>query len=108
MSPPARAPEVTTDELAAARDAGDAFVVDVRRPDEFAAGHVPGALLLPLNDLDARFEELPKDQRVWIICEVGARSMTAASALVGVGIDAVSVAGGTARWAEEGREIETG
>jgi rhodanese-related sulfurtransferase len=103
------APEVTTAELAAARDAGDAFVLDVRRPDEYAAGRVPGVHLLPLNELAARWEaEIPKDQRIWVICAVGGRSVTAAKALIGAGIDAVSVAGGTRRWAEEGREIERG
>jgi len=104
---PPPAPEVTTEELATARSSG-AFVLDVRRVEEYEERHVPGVVLIPLDQLGARLDEVPRDRAVWVICASGGRSMTAATALRGVGHDAVSVAGGTNRWAEEGRPIETG
>jgi rhodanese-related sulfurtransferase len=99
--------EVTTDELATAHAQG-AEVLDVRTDDEWATGRVPGARHIPLADLPARWEELPRDQRIYVVCAVGARSLRAAQALVEAGIDAVSVTGGTKQWIEEGREIEGG
>jgi len=44
------------------------FVVDVRTPTEFRAGHLPSAVSLPLADLDRRFPEIPKTQRVLLYC----------------------------------------
>ena len=104
---PRPAPEVTLDELADAHAKG-AYVLDVRQPDEYAARHVPGAVHLPLDQLAARIDEVPKDTTVWVICAVGARSMKAATALRGVGIDAVSVGGGTNGWVEQGRPVTSG
>ncbi len=104
---PSPAPEVTTDELAAALDSG-AYVLDVRRDEEFAEKHVPGVVLIPMDQLGARVDELPTDREVWVICAVGGRSLKAATALRGAGIDAVSVAGGTNKWVEEGRPFDTG
>jgi rhodanese-related sulfurtransferase len=105
-APPA--PEVTTDELAAALDSEGAFVLDVRRDEEFAEKHIPGVVLIPLAELGGRIDEVPTDRVVWVVCAVGARSLKAATALRSTGIDAVSVAGGTNRWVEEGRPFETG
>jgi rhodanese-related sulfurtransferase len=99
--------EVTTDELAAALSEG-AFLLDVRTQDEWAEMRVPGATLIPLQELGEHIEELPDDQQIWVICAVGARSLRAAEALQRAGFDAVSVAGGTVKWAEEGRPVESG
>ncbi len=99
------APEVTTDDLSAAQAAG-AEVLDVRTDEEWASGHVPGARHIPLDDLPARWEELPRDGRLYVICAAGGRSMRAATALIEAGIDAVSVAGGTKQWIDEGRPVE--
>lgn len=99
----ADAPEVTTADLAAVPDA---LVVDVRTDEEWSTGHIPGAVHMPLDQLQARWEELPKDKRLYMICAGGGRSMKAATALVDAGLDAVNVAGGTMRWIEEGRPVE--
>jgi rhodanese-related sulfurtransferase len=99
------APEVTTEDLAAARERG-AVVVDVRNEDEWVGGHVPGALHIPMGELASRWEEIPRGDRVYVICAVGGRSLRAAKALIDAGVDAVSVAGGTIQWADEGRPIE--
>ena len=99
--------EVSLDQLEKARTEG-ALVVDVREPDEYAAGHIPGVTLMPLGVVPVRAHELPTDQPVYVVCRSGARSAQAAEAMDKVGIDARSVAGGTAGWAESGRPVETG
>ncbi len=101
----ADAPEVTTADLAGARDSG-AEVLDVRTDDEWNTGHIPGVRHIPLDQLGERSEELPKDRRIYVVCATGARSMKAATALIGAGLDAVNVAGGTKQWIEEGRPVE--
>ncbi len=100
-------PEITVDELDAARAAG-ALVVDVREPQEFATGRVPGARLMPLAVVPVRTQELPTDQPVYVVCAAGGRSYQAAEFLRRSGIDARSVAGGTGAWQASGRPIETG
>src|SRR4051812_32322408 len=107
MANPKRAPEVTTADLAAALEDG-AFLLDVRRPDEYAEKRVRGAVLIPLDELGNRVEEVPTGQTVYVICAVGGRSLNAATALNANGWDAVSVAGGTNRWEKEGRPVDRG
>jgi rhodanese-related sulfurtransferase len=99
--------EVTTDELAAALGEG-AFVLDVRRQEEFVEKRIPGVTHIPLDELGARVDEVPTDRRIWVVCAVGGRSLKAAEALIGTGRDAVSVSGGTNKWVEEGRPSEFG
>lgn len=93
--------------FATRREAGQ-LVVDVREPGEYAAGHVPGAVLLPLGELARRGPELPRDTPLLVICRSGARSQQGADTLTGLGFDAVSVDGGTAGWVREGRPVVTG
>ncbi|MFI6654292.1 rhodanese-like domain-containing protein [Streptomyces sp. NPDC050523] len=99
--------EATVDELAAAWADGG-LAVDVREPDEYAAGHVPGARLMPLRTVPARCGELPADRPVFVICASGNRSRSAADWMTSRGIDAYSVAGGTLTWARGGRPIAAG
>lgn len=96
---------VTIADLAAATAAGE-LVIDVREPEEYAAGHVPGALLVPMATLPGRLAELPTDRPVYVVCAVGARSEYAARWLVAQGIDARTVDGGTADWAAAGHPLE--
>ena len=102
-----RVPEIDVSELARRR-AGGAYVVDVRRPDEYEAGHVPGAVLIPLDELGARWEEVPAEGDVLVICQGGGRSARAVQALNEVGRTTVNVAGGTKAWIEAGNPIVTG
>jgi len=102
------APEISIDELAAALEEGLVPLVDVRQPEEYEAVHVPGAKLIPLADVVARIGEIPRDQPVYVICATGNRSLSAASYLARAGIDAWSVAGGTAAWARAGRPVVRG
>lgn len=98
--------EATTEELERALAEG-VRLVDVRSSGEFAEGHVPGAVNVPL-------EQIPDTgrgwagQRVWLICQSGARSLRAAQALAALDVAAVSVAGGTAGWPRGGRPVRTG
>ncbi|MFE9095894.1 rhodanese-like domain-containing protein [Streptomyces sp. NPDC007264] len=99
--------EVTLETLAAAWADGG-LVVDVREADEYAAGHVPGARLMPLSTVLDRCSELPADQRVYVICASGNRSKTATDWMCSRGVDAYSVAGGTRGWADGGRPLAAG
>ncbi len=78
-----------------------ARVVDVRRDDEWAEGHIEGAEHVPLDQLAARAGELGEGPIVFY-CAVGERSLMAAQALGRAGRDAVSLAGGIAAWQQAG------
>ena len=98
------AKEVSINELEQAITNGE-FVLDVREDWEFQAGHVPNAKHIPLNSIPDRLAEIPKEQTVWVICQAGGRSMTAANYLSGQGFDVVSVAGGTGSWVQSGKQV---
>jgi rhodanese-related sulfurtransferase len=87
--------------------AGGALLLDVRQPDEWDAGHAPGATLIPLRQVPERLAELPRDRRIVAICRSGARSGRATDFLVAQGFDAVNLAGGMKAWATEGFTVET-
>jgi len=102
------ADDVTVQDLAAAIERGDP-VVDVRTPMEYASGHVPTALLLPMQLVPQRYEELrDAPGPVYVICEVGSRSARVVEFLATVGIDAANVAGGTAQWRALGWPLDLG
>lgn len=101
------ADEVSIEQLKQAQATG-AMVIDVREPDEYAGGHVSGAHLLPLGDLPARMQELPRDQTLYLVCQSGGRSMKAADLLAAAGHDVRSVAGGTSAWTEAGGQTTSG
>lgn len=92
----------------AAAHADGALVIDVREPAEYVGGHVPGARLVPLAQVHARLPELPTGEPVYVICASGNRSKTAASWMRNVGVDAVSVAGGTSGWVARGWPVVEG
>ena len=101
------ADEITVDQLVIERERG-ATVIDVREVDEYIDAHVPGARLVPLGTLPDELDALPRDERLFIICRSGARSLRAADFLLANGFDAVSVAGGTMAWVQRGLDYETG
>ncbi|HEY8526096.1 MAG TPA: rhodanese-like domain-containing protein [Acidimicrobiales bacterium] len=100
-------PEIDVAELAKRRSEG-APVIDVREPDEYDAGHVPGARLVPLTTVPERVDEVPTDQPVYVICAKGGRSLRAAEFYRSQGIEAINVAGGTSAWIEAGQPVNTG
>lgn len=73
---------------------GGALLVDVRDPSEYAAGHVPGAINLPLADLRRRHGELPRDRDIWLLCGVGQRAYYATRFLAQSGFRAANLSGG--------------
>ena len=87
----------------------DIFVLDVRRPDEFAAGHVEGAVNVPVHDLAKHIDQLPDDPDTLIVvyCRSGVRSMFATSALLVLGYNKVyNMPGGFLAWQDAGYPIE--
>ena len=99
--------EITVQELAAAIERGEP-VVDVRTPQEYAGGHVPTSILMPMQTVPARIEELRDQAPVNLICEVGARSWQVAQYLDAQGISTRNVSGGTAEWRDLGWPLESG
>lgn len=94
--------EVSVAEAFALRSAG-AFILDVREPDEWAAGHIPDATLIPLGELASRVNEVPRDRQVVVICRSGNRSAKGRDILLGAGFPSVtSVAGGMTDWTAAG------
>ena len=92
-------PEVLAEDAFARSASGEAVIVDVRESDEWEAGHIPGALHIPLAELEARWPELRATDSVIAVCRSGNRSATATQALRSVGIDAVNLSGGMKAWA---------
>jgi rhodanese-related sulfurtransferase len=80
---------------------GGGYLLDVREADEWEAGHAPEAVWIPMGELEARVDELPRDRRIVVICRTGARSHVVAAALLGAGFDAVNLDGGLRAWAAE-------
>jgi rhodanese-related sulfurtransferase len=91
-----------------ARHADGAFVLDVREPGEYLAGHVPGSVLAPMSRITSALGGVPRDRTVHVICQSGNRSRAMADLLGRLGYDAVSVDGGYVAWAAGGRPVIAG
>jgi rhodanese-related sulfurtransferase len=88
-------------------EANKPLVVDVREPDEWNEGHIAGARLIPLGQLAAHVDELPKDQDIVLVCHSGMRSGRATAMLRGAGFDrAVNMTGGMEAWENQHLPIE--
>jgi glyoxylase-like metal-dependent hydrolase (beta-lactamase superfamily II)/rhodanese-related sulfurtransferase len=84
----------------------EATLLDVREPEEYAHGHVPGAVNLPQADLATRLAEVPRNRTLYLICQGGSRSLKAAQFLRQRGFDdVVSVRGGTGAWRAAGKPV---
>lgn len=78
---------------------GEFLLLDVRQPEEYEAGHVPGAMLIPLGELEARQGELDRNKKIITYCRSGHRSLAAAIALCGLGFKGVHhLDGGILNW----------
>ena len=84
------------------------FVLDVRTPEEWNEFHAPDTTLIPLDQLAARVNELPKDQPIVVICRSGNRSQTGRDILLQAGFDATSVNGGLNEWRATGYPVVSG
>jgi len=81
---------------------GESWLVDVREPDEWEAGHAEGAYSLPMSQLAERMGELPQEATLLVICHSGGRSARVAATLADAGYHAINVAGGTMAWQSAG------
>src|ERR1700694_2004418 len=83
------------------------FLLDVREPWEYQQGHVPGARLIPLGELEQRVGEVARDRPGRPMCHSGQRGLPAAACLQQLGYASVSnVDGGTAAWIERGYPVD--
>jgi rhodanese-related sulfurtransferase len=84
------------------------FVLDVRTPEEFVTGHVPGAVNIPYDQVAARLAEVPKDKEVVLYCRSGRRAGMAAEVLAANGYTRLKhLEGDMPAWIEKGRPVET-
>jgi rhodanese-related sulfurtransferase len=86
---------------------GGAYLLDVREPDEWAAGRAPSAHHIPLGELGERHHEVPIDAVVVCVCRGGGRSARAAEAFTGAGWKAINLAGGMRAWEAAGLPVVT-
>ena len=82
-----------------------ALVVDVRDAEEFAAGHIPGAINLPLPQLRTRLNELPRDREIWVNCVVGQRAYYALRLLRQRGFTVKNLSGGITTYRQFERRL---
>lgn len=82
------------------------ILLDVRTPEEFAQGHLPGAVLIPHDQLAARLDEIGRDRWVLVYCRSGKRASTAQDILEDAGIEVRQVEGSWLRWQEEERPVQ--
>jgi len=83
----------------------DGWLLDVREPYEWAAGHTPAATHIPLAQLNQRAGEIPTGETVYVICRSGNRSAAVTDALNRAGWHAVNVSDGMRGWAAGGRAM---
>ena len=84
---------------------GGATLLDVRESSEWKSGHAPGAIHIPLGDIDKAPRRLRQGRPVVVMCASGMRSRTAAKHLRSLGWDAASLSGGIGAWQRAGGEI---
>jgi adenylyltransferase/sulfurtransferase len=102
MTPPA-VPTLTVQDLKSLRDTKSPhLLLDVREPAEIAVGEIEGSVKIPLGEIPARFNELPRDQKLVVHCKLGGRSAKAVGFLLEQGFTNVwNVEGGITAWARD-------
>jgi rhodanese-related sulfurtransferase len=101
---------ISQDAFVALPASGDAapLVLDVRSPEEYVAGHVPGAVNIPHDQVAARLAEVPKDKDVVLYCRSGRRAGMAGEVLAANGYTRLQhLEGDMLAWVEKGRPVET-
>ena len=98
--------EVSVDDAHRRLAAGDAVPHDVREAEEFLAGHVRGAVHVPLGELSERLAQLDRGRGYVAICRSGGRAAQATAYLTGLGYDVVNMGGGMKAWHAAGLAIE--
>ncbi len=102
---------ISLEEASEMRGDANVVIVDVRRPDEYAEGHIKDVIFMPVDDVLARVDELPKDKKLLFICAQGVRSGLACEMAAAMGIATerlYNVEDGVAAWIEKGFPTEYG
>ena len=94
---------LTNDEIAAKLAAGEKIhIIDVREPSEFASGHIPGAISMPLGELEQKLSQLEPDRAYYLVCRTGSRSDMACHKLAERGFGQImNVTPGMSQWTFE-------
>lgn len=90
--------EILPQQLAGNR--AEYLILDVREPEEIERASLPGTLNIPMNEVPARLDEIPRDRPIAVLCHHGARSAQIALFLESEGIPAFNVAGGIDAWSQ--------
>ncbi len=99
--------DVDVQTTAALREQPDVMILDVREQDEWDAGHIPGAVFMPMGQVPDRLSEIPKDKTVIVQCRSGNRSSQVTDFLVQQGFTNVhNMAGGLNAWQSAGLPVE--
>ncbi len=99
--------ETDVAEAVKARTDGATQIVDVREPDEWAEGHIPGAMHIPLGQLQVQHKKLDPARPVITVCRSGGRSLNAANLLKDAGFaDVKSITGGMGAWVRAGQPVK--
>ncbi|MGV9670600.1 rhodanese-like domain-containing protein [Gordonia sp. NPDC003504] len=85
----------------------DRVLLDVREDDEWTAGHVRGAVHIPLGDVPGRLDEIDPDADLYVICHSSGRSMRVLQYLERVGYEGTCVQGGMLAWVQNGKPVQT-
>ena len=107
---PAEAPKISLQEFEKRKAEPNTVVLDVRSEEEFAKGHIAGAVNLPINakDFDERIKQLDKDKTYLVHCQAGVRSERACNKMDGLVPKMFNFAGGMNEWKRAGKPVEEG
>jgi rhodanese-related sulfurtransferase len=97
--------KVTVAELTARETDGAAQWVDVRSVTEFRAGHVPGAVNIPMDEVESRLADLDRNRPILLICQSGQRARMTAGLLAPCRNDVCVLEGGTNAWKKAGKPL---
>ncbi|MCX9025520.1 MAG: rhodanese-like domain-containing protein [Candidatus Methanoperedens sp.] len=87
-------------------DRGDVLILDVRTQEEYDAGHINNSTLIPVQVLDKRLNELPRDKKILVYCMTGGRSAQASEILVYNGFKEIyNMKGGIMNWTNAGYDV---
>ena len=96
---------ISVDQAAEMQGDDNVAIIDVRRPDEYAEGHVKHAISIPVDDVLTRIDELPDGKKLLFICAMGVRSGLACEMAAAMGINSeklFNIEDGTPAWIEKG------
>jgi len=105
--PLSQVPQIGVDDLTESLNHHAVTLIDVRNANEWAVGHIAGAIHIPLGRLGERFAEIPQGKPIVMQCAGGARSLIGASVLKARGVDRViNLVGGFGAWVKAGQPVE--